>query len=963
MPDNSEYGILVVDDDEPIVKNMRRVLRRKGFTRVISALNAEQGIKLLETATPPFFLIMSDQRMPGMNGSQFLEKSIMLSPESRRMLVTGYSDFDAIMNAVNKGQIHQYITKPWNNDDLVLRIMGELDKYKSFQERKRLYRITNRQNAKLFDLAAARKKEIDRFAATLKQKKQEIDQLQAAIIEAENKASLGNNFAGLDELLSRTITMNAANLSSAFRITGRELISMMQAIAVRSMLKFSPGNIKVNPSIINTLDDETFDLIDRIIENVIIASEDRLFSICSVPDTNTTSDNYTKVPEFDELAVNDGFITENERIQARAALEELQPSSGSLTIDRVLLEKGFLKRRDVSRIFAKLAMIRTRISDRQFAQMLLNRELVSKKDIDRAFLKQMNTFENSGITLLLGDILVGFKAISPEIRDEIMAAQDREKTMKPHTDQKTEDQVRQTDKPDTRGGFIELEVAKDRLSAWIRIPLSMLGKNDIEPVKNVIRTSAIKYGIIDDAVIRAFIKNCKNPNEKLIIARGIAPKHGKPSKIIYHFTTGPGTAGIINEDGSIDFRSRGDAPFVRKGQLLAEKTQMEDPRPGMDIFGETIPVEEIDEVKLQGKQGVVLSEDGTRLIADRDGQPSIDADGAVSVFESLTIRGDVNFKTGNIKFRGNVLVTGTVREGFTVECEELTANEINGAVIRTGGDLKVSNGIVNTDIQAQGSVQAKFLNRVKLYGFKDVMITREIMESTIIISGALNNETGRVTASTICAGKGMILKQVGTGKSEYSTLKAGSDDHIRWIETEYDAKIEECIKHIDIINEEKNKYDNIFNSLHIDIAGQTLAQEKIVKRIDYLKSRKNIKTSKEEIKELEASVRKADERIRSLFAQQDSILEKSGECEDKINALNNEIRQIQGRKKHIMESLGNNGGVAEIRILKKLYPGTKIKGAQASMIIKQEFGPSRFKEIDTEDPEIPKLIIHQPLKT
>ena len=59
MADNIEYGILVVDDDEPIVKNMRRVLKRKGFTKIMSALNGEQGIKLLETARSPFFLIMS----------------------------------------------------------------------------------------------------------------------------------------------------------------------------------------------------------------------------------------------------------------------------------------------------------------------------------------------------------------------------------------------------------------------------------------------------------------------------------------------------------------------------------------------------------------------------------------------------------------------------------------------------------------------------------------------------------------------------------------------------------------------------------------------------------------------------------------------------------------------------------------------------------------------------------------
>ena len=82
MSDNSEYPILVVDDDEPIVKNMRRVLRRRGFTKVVSALNGEQAIKLLETAQTPFLLVMSDMHLPGLSGSEFLEKSILLSPES-----------------------------------------------------------------------------------------------------------------------------------------------------------------------------------------------------------------------------------------------------------------------------------------------------------------------------------------------------------------------------------------------------------------------------------------------------------------------------------------------------------------------------------------------------------------------------------------------------------------------------------------------------------------------------------------------------------------------------------------------------------------------------------------------------------------------------------------------------------------------------------------------------------------
>ncbi len=72
-----------------------------------------------------------------------------------------------------------------------------------------------------------------------------------------------------------------------------------------------------------------------------------------------------------------------------------------------------------------------------------------------------------------------------------------------------------------------------------------------------------------------------------------------------------------------------------------------------------------------------------------------------------------------------------IQPQFSVKHAEIIANEINGGVVRIRGDLKVSNGIVNSDIQTKGNIQAKFLNKVKLYGYGDMTITREIMESYI----------------------------------------------------------------------------------------------------------------------------------------------------------------------------------------------------------------------------------------
>ncbi|MBU2631584.1 MAG: FapA family protein, partial [Proteobacteria bacterium] len=357
-----------------------------------------------------------------------------------------------------------------------------------------------------------------------------------------------------------------------------------------------------------------------------------------------------------------------------------------------------------------------------------------------------------------------------------------------------------------------------------------------------------------------------------------------------------------------------------------------------------------------------------KLTATITGQPSIDVKGIISVLESFTVKGDVDFKTGNINFNGNVVVQGTVKEGFLVECEELTANEINGGIIRIRGDLKVSNGIVNADIQTEGSVQAKFLNKVKLYGYGDMMITREIMESYIAISGALNNETGRITACTIAARKGMSVKQIGTEKAEYSTIKAGADDHIRWIAEKFDTKVEKKQKELDLTIARKMEMDETYNALHVDIANQTFAQEKITKKMDFLEGRIGEAKDKEEkasivkeLKELEVTVKKADERIKAIFEEQDVVQQNATDCEKKIEALNEEIKKIKKEKEKLVSRLEKENPIPELKVNKKLYTGTRITGTQASMILKQDFNASKFTEIDSENPDSPKQIIHQTL--
>lgn len=143
-----KHTLLLVDDEESITNSLQRVFRKEGY-KIRTASSGQEGLKTLQEAQKPFSLIISDQRMPEMTGAQFLEKAKKIFPNAMRILLTGYSDMDAIVDAVNKGEIHRYLTKPWNDDDLVLQVRQSLEQYELIVENRRLLALTKRQNQKL----------------------------------------------------------------------------------------------------------------------------------------------------------------------------------------------------------------------------------------------------------------------------------------------------------------------------------------------------------------------------------------------------------------------------------------------------------------------------------------------------------------------------------------------------------------------------------------------------------------------------------------------------------------------------------------------------------------------------------------------------------------------------------------------------------------------------------------------
>src|SRR5437660_9532383 len=134
--DYKKYAILYVDDEEKSLKYFHRAFEE--HFRILTAANAQDGLKLLEEHKDEIGLLMTDQRMPGEKGVWLLEKARQLRPRIIRILATAFSDMDAAVAAVNSGAIYKYVTKPWDPPQLEATLKRGLEFFIVQRERDQL---------------------------------------------------------------------------------------------------------------------------------------------------------------------------------------------------------------------------------------------------------------------------------------------------------------------------------------------------------------------------------------------------------------------------------------------------------------------------------------------------------------------------------------------------------------------------------------------------------------------------------------------------------------------------------------------------------------------------------------------------------------------------------------------------------------------------------------------------------
>lgn len=144
-----ENTVLVVDDEKSVLKAMQRLLSKEGF-QVLTATNGRDALKILSQG--PVQLVISDQRMPELEGVKFLQEVKRNWPETIRIMFSGYNEIDTILTAINQGEVYRFVLKPWNDRELIAAVKDGLRQHQLISENKRLQQLTEEQNEKLQEL-------------------------------------------------------------------------------------------------------------------------------------------------------------------------------------------------------------------------------------------------------------------------------------------------------------------------------------------------------------------------------------------------------------------------------------------------------------------------------------------------------------------------------------------------------------------------------------------------------------------------------------------------------------------------------------------------------------------------------------------------------------------------------------------------------------------------------------------
>lgn len=225
MSDVNESGpgpvsILLVDDEENILRSLQRLLMDEEGVEIATATSGEEGLNLIP-ALSNLGLIVSDQRMPGMSGAQFLEQARVINADASRIILTGYADVTAAVDAINKGGAWRYLAKPWNDEELVRVIREGLERYRIIIENRRLNALVLKQNQELEEWNSGLKQRVLAQTTEIRKKNEELTSANSRLKGAFN--GVIESFSELINMRDKRYRRHGQNVSTLARHAAQQL--------------------------------------------------------------------------------------------------------------------------------------------------------------------------------------------------------------------------------------------------------------------------------------------------------------------------------------------------------------------------------------------------------------------------------------------------------------------------------------------------------------------------------------------------------------------------------------------------------------------------------------------------------------------------------------------------------------------------------------------------------------------
>ena len=463
-------------------------------------------------------------------------------------------------------------------------------------------------------------------------------------------------------------------------------------------------------------------------------------------------------------------------------------------------------------------------------------------------------------------------------------------------------------------------------------------------LRAVLKEAHIEYGIDDDAVREV----CSGGRtlKRFVIARGKEAVEGKPSRLDYKFPTNPwGAVGVESEDGRINFREKGELPYVKAGDELATVIPGTDPVIGKKVTGGEI------QASLQLATGIEpgarVEVVGDRYLATVDGGPRLDDHGRIEVVEVWVVDRDVDIHTGNIRFKGPVKIKGLVNSGFEVEAKSVECDGIEKkAIVKAQENVMVDGGILGGVVRAGGEVSARFFNSANVTAVGNIEVKLSIINSEVNSAATVKAQT--VIGGTVASLLGLECVNLSSEASR-ATVIFGIDPIKEQQMKDLVAKKVDIEGKIALLEEElaplytaREEAEKIKREVQNLLAEQTALQQRRAKVPDGDASAIEFFDSR--ISELEKQIEPLKDRALEIKRGM-SEFEGMAEKEVELKKLRGQLAALDEHQKTILSSIEEQETPPAVVVKGAVLRGTRFSGAHAQLVTRQDYRRVRFREL------------------